>query len=260
MVLGASHRGAVPIYPASVVKLFFLAAVQAWVSAGRLSRTRELRRACAAMIRESSNDATAYIVDLLTGTTGGPEMAPVAFRRWLQRRSAVQRYFERWDWPEFAPIRITQKTWEESPYGREQQSRRQVPNNRNRLTTDAVARLLWSIDREETVSKPACREMRRLLNRRLKPKPGQRRADNQIGGFLGEGLPADARLWSKAGWTSNTRHDAAIIELKGGRRFVLVVFSEGRKLAEDAGLLPALAKEAARLMAMLQDGPDRRGA
>jgi len=257
-VLGASHRGAALIYPASVVKLFFLVAMQAGLSAGRLSRTREQRRACAAMIRESSNDATGYIVDLLTGTTGGPELSAAALRRWLKRRGAVQRYFERWGWPEFAPIRIAQKTWEESPYGREQQSRIQIRNNRNQLTTEAVARLLWSIDRDTVVSKPACQEMRRLLHRRLDPKAGSGRADNQIDGFLGEGLPGDARLWSKAGWTSKIRHDAAIIELTGGRRFVLVVFSEGRKLAENTGLLPAMAREAVRLMALLEDEPERR--
>ena len=210
------------------------------------------------MIRQSSNDATGYIVDLLTGTTGGPDLPSAAFRRWLHRRGAVQRHFERWGWPEFAPIRVTQKTWEESPYGREQQSRGQVPNNRNRLTTEAVARLLWSIDRDEVVSKPACREMRRLLHRRRNAKARRNPGDNQVDGFLGEGLPENARLWSKAGWTSKTRHDAAIIELKGGRRFVLVVFSEGRKLAEDTGLLPAMAREAARLMALLKDEPERR--
>lgn len=210
------------------------------------------------MIRTSSNDATGYIVDLLTGTTGGPDLPSAAFRRWLHRRGAVQRYFERWGWPEFAPIRITQKTWEESPYGREQQSRAQVRSNRNRLTTEAAARLLWSIDRDDVVSKAACREMRRLLHRRLDARARRDQADNQIDGFLGEGLPADARLWSKAGWTSKTRHDAAIIELTGGRRFVLVVFSEGRKLAENSGLLPAMAKEAARLMGSLEDRPERR--
>jgi beta-lactamase class A len=100
--------------------------------------------------------------------------------------------------------------------------------------------------------------MRRLLRRRLDAKARRDHADNQIDGFLGAGLPGDARLWSKAGWTSKTRHDAAIVELKGGRRFVLVVFSEGRKLAETTALLPAMAKEAARLMGLLEDGLERR--
>jgi len=158
--LGAGRRSAVPVYPASVVKLFYLAAAQAWLAQGRLAWTAELSRALSAMIRQSSNDATNYIVDLLTGTTGGPELPKAALGRWLRRRRAVQRYFERWRWPEFAPIRVTQKTWDDSPYGREQQSRISVANNRNRLTADAVARLLWAIDRGEVVSPAACQRQR----------------------------------------------------------------------------------------------------
>jgi beta-lactamase class A len=250
-VLGAGHRAGVPGYPASVVKLFYLVAVQAWLARRRLTRTPELARALNAMIRQSSNDATNYIVDLLTGTTAGPDLPPAALRRWLRRREAVQRYFERWGWPEFAPIRVTQKTWDDSPYGREQQSRLRVRNNRNRLTTDAVARLLWSIDRDEVVSPRACREMRVLLRRNLNPSNRWRQADNQIDGFLGQGLPPDARLWSKAGWTSDTRHDAAIVQLAGGARFILVVFTEGKKLSENPRLLPALARETARLVRQL---------
>jgi hypothetical protein len=247
--LGAGHRSTVPIYPASVVKLFYLVAVQAWLARGRLKRTPELARALQAMIGASSNDATNYVVDLLTGTTGGSELPAAALRRWLRRRRAVQRYFERWRWPEFAAIRVTQKTWEDSPYGREQQSRVRVPNNRNRLTTDAVARLLWAIDHDEVISRRACGAMRGLLRRNLNPS-NLRRADNQIDGFLGEGLPAHSHLWSKAGWTSNTRHDAAIVRLTSGRRFILVVFTEG-KLSENPRLLPALARAAERLLERL---------
>jgi beta-lactamase class A len=246
-VIGAGHRGGAAIYPASVVKLFYMAAVQAWLARGRLAATAELRQALSAMIRESSNDATNHIVDLLTGTTGGPALRPAAFARWLQRRRAVQRYFASWNWPEFAPIVVTQKTWEEAPYGRERRSRVAIRNNRNALSTDAVARLLWAIDRGEAVSPPASAAMRRLLRREPHPRRGARR-DNQIEGFLGEGLPKGARLWSKAGWTSRTRHDAAIVELPGGRRFVLVVFTEGRQDADNTRLLPALAREAARLV------------
>src|SRR5471032_1311757 len=84
--IGASHRGDHAVYPASVVKLFYLTAVQAWLDRGKLNPTRELRSALAAMIHQSSNDATNHIVDLLTGTTGGPDLPPAAFRRWLARR------------------------------------------------------------------------------------------------------------------------------------------------------------------------------
>jgi hypothetical protein len=34
------------------------------------------------------------------------------------------------------------------------------------------------------------------------------------------------KLWSKAGWTSRSRHDAAYIETPDGQKFVLVIFTE----------------------------------
>ena len=43
--------------------------------------------------------------------------------------------------------------------------------------------------------------------------------------FTGPVLPPGAKLWSKAGWTSQTRHDAAYIELPHGAKFLLVTFT-----------------------------------
>src|SRR4029079_8139603 len=56
--VGFSHRGDQLGYPASLVKLFFMVAAEAWLATGRLTPTRELRGALAAMIAWSSNDAT----------------------------------------------------------------------------------------------------------------------------------------------------------------------------------------------------------
>jgi Beta-lactamase enzyme family len=237
--IGWSHRGDRPIYPASVVKLFYLVAVHAWRAQGRLSASRELDRALSAMIRESSNDATNYIVDLLSGAVGGPELPAATFKRWIARRQAVNRYFRSWRWPEFDPINVLQKTWDEGPYGRERQARTRVSNGRNMLTSDATARLLWAIDRGAVVSRAASRAMLSLLAR---DPAADESVDNQVVGFLGEGLPPGSRLWSKAGWTSDTRHDAALIELPGGRRFICVAFTEGRAQSENRKLLPFLAR------------------
>jgi hypothetical protein len=43
--------------------------------------------------------------------------------------------------------------------------------------------------------------------------------------FTGPALPPGAKLWSKAGWTSTARHDAAYVELPNGAKFVLVTFT-----------------------------------
>ena len=82
----ASYRGDAQMCPASVVKLFYLVAVHRWLEDGKLSDTEELRRAMHDMIVESYNEPTHYIVDLLTGTTSGPELAPSALKDWADKR------------------------------------------------------------------------------------------------------------------------------------------------------------------------------
>ncbi len=238
------HRGGCLIYPASVVKLFYMVAAHAWKAEGRLRASGELDRALSAMIRVSSNDATNYIVNLLTGALGGPELPPESFKRWMVRRQAVNRYFSSWRWSEFAGINVLQKTWDEGPYGRERQARMRPRHGRNRLTTDATARLLWAIDRGAVVSSAACRAMLSVLER-SPGRTGEEPGGDQIIGFFGEGLPTGSRLWSKAGWTSETRHDAAIVELPNRRRFILVGFAVGREQASNAKLLPFLARRVA---------------
>ena len=61
---------------------------------------------------------------------------------------------------------------------------------------------------------PACRRLRELLSRSIDLE--QRRADpeNQVDGFLGEGLPQGSLLWSKAGWMSQARH-GGLVETAG---------------------------------------------
>ena len=76
-----------------------------------------------------------------------------------------------------------------------------------------------------------------LLSRPLNPPT---KDENQITEFIGAALPADAKLWSKAGWTSEVRHDAAYIELPGGKKLVVVIFTRGT--ADDVKLVPAIAK------------------
>jgi beta-lactamase class A len=241
--LRVAHRGAAPIHPASLCKLFFLAAAHAWLEGGRLVADAELDRALAAMIRESSNDATSYVVDRLTGTTSGPELAPAELALWLVRRGAVNRHFEAVG--PFPPgCNLTQKTWADGPYGRERQGRAADPHGGNRLTASAVADLLDAIAAGRAVTAARSAAMLALLERDL--DLARRAPGDQVEGFLGAGLPAGSRLWSKAGWTSTLRHDAALVALPGGTRFRLVVLTEGRTASADGRALPALAAALAR--------------
>lgn len=224
----ASHRGNVQIYPASVVKLFYLDAVHAWLQEGKLKDTEELRRAMRDMIVDSGNEPTHYIVDLLTGTTSGPELPENELEEWMQKRNAVNRYFASQG---FTNINVNRKPWCEGPYGREMQSIKvHQGQQRNMLTTDATAKLLIEI----LNGRPGSREMLKLLER----QPGSK-ADSQAN-YIGAAVPVGTKLFSKAGWTSETRHDAAYLELPDKRKVVLVIFSVNQ--SENTKLIPSITR------------------
>jgi Beta-lactamase enzyme family len=241
-VRGASLAGEHCRYPASVVKLFYLAATEAWLAQDLLADGPELQRALADMIRDSGNDATSYVVDLLTGTASGPELPPEPFQLWSDQRQLINRWFEGLGWPEWQGCNACQKTWAEGPYGRERQSYGRELENRNRLNTEVTARLLQAVMAGVWVSPQASARMRELLSRSL--DPGARRADpeNQVDGFVGEGLPPGSRLWSKAGWMSQARHDAAFCLVPEVPPFLLVAFGEGRGPATDDTWMPGLVR------------------
>ena len=239
---GTHWRGNQARYPASVVKLLYLLAAEAWLQRELLEDSPELRRALADMIRDSSNDATGLVVDLLTGTCSGPDLPAAALESWSQQRQLINRWYAERGWPEWPGNNACQKTWGDGPYGRERQSYGPQLENRNRLSSNLTARVLQAVMGRELLSPAACGRMQELLARSL--DPGERAADpeNQVDGFLGGGLPEGAQLWSKAGWMSQARHDAAYIEVEGKAPALLVVLSEGPERAQDEALLPELCR------------------
>jgi beta-lactamase class A len=242
----ASFRGEERIYTASVVKMFYLAAAERWLEDGRLTETAELKRALRDMIVDSSNDATGYVLDVLTGTSSGMELPPAEMRKWLERRNAVNRYFASLG---YTNINVNQKTFCEDAYGRENFGRGPNGENRNKLTTNATARLLAEIATRRIVTPARAERMMELLKRDFSGKSGD--ADDQGRGFTGIALKdyEGARLWSKAGWTSKVRHDAAYIELPNGARFVLVTFTEGHSNTRD--IIPTVAEAVIKRMSKL---------
>lgn len=236
----ASYRGDAPIYPASVIKLFYLAAAHRWMEDGKLADTPELRRAMKDMIVDSSNDATHYVIDLLTGTTSGPELSAADIKTWFDQRSVVTRYFASLG---YTDVVASKKPWGDGPYGREKQAITLFEPKRNMLTTDATARLFTEIATGRCITAARSAEMMALLSR--DPLTSDPDPDNQAK-FTGPVLPPGAKLWSKAGWTSQTRHDATYVELPGGARYVFVAFTVGH--AGEREILRSLARVVAEGM------------
>jgi beta-lactamase class A len=230
----ASYRGGEQIYPASVIKLFYLAAAHRWMEDGKLQDTEELRRAMKDMIIDSLNEATGLIVDSLTDTTSGPELPAAELEKWYDKRNAVNRYYVSLG---YQNINVNRKPWCEGPYGREMQSvKLHKPNHRNWLTTEATARLLTEIVTDRSVTAERSHQMMELLQRR----PFDPNSEGQSREYTGVALPQGSKLWSKAGWTSEVRHDAAYVELPDGKKFILVTFTVAH--ASDKEIIPAVAR------------------
>lgn len=229
----ADFRGADRIYPASVVKMFYMAALHRWEADGKVRIEGEVARGLSDMITVSSNDATGYILDVLTGTGSGGELPDEEFAEWAFKRNAVNRYFASLGYKD---INVNQKTFCEDAYGIEQQFRNYRGENRNMLTTDAAARLMVEIATGRSVSPERSREMMKLMARDWE-KPVASPDDKE---FISHALEPGMKLWSKEGWTSKTRHDAAYIEAPDGRKVVFAIFTEG--FAKEIGIIPGIAR------------------
>ncbi|HAT15966.1 MAG TPA: serine hydrolase [Microcoleaceae bacterium UBA11344] len=248
---GFGNRASERVYPASIVKLFYLVAIWEWAEKGMIKTSPELERAVRDMIVDSSNDATSLVVDVLTGTTSGPELTSGPFETWKQQRNIVNRYFQSLNWRDLQDININQKTWCDGPYGRDRAFLGELMENRNMLTTNAAAILLHSIIGGVAVSAKASQEMMGLIKRSLEPAELEAEPENQVTGFLGSGLPLEATLWSKAGLTSQVRHDVAYIEIPNLRPYLLVVFTEGKENSKNEEILPFISRQFVEAMKVL---------
>ena len=233
----ASFRGNERVYPASVVKLFYLVAAHRWLEDKKIEQTPELTRAIKDMIVDSSNEATQYVLDVITHTTGGYELPPKEMEEWQYQRNAVNRYFASLG---YTNINVNQKTFCEDAYGRERVSRGPNGENRNKLTTDATARLLMEIVTGKAANPARTAAMMELLKRDYTGMSSDN--DDQGHGFTGIALQGREgfRLWSKAGWTSTTRHDVAYVEMPDGGKFVLATFTTNH--ANDREIIPTVAR------------------
>jgi len=233
----ASFRGNERVYPASVVKLFYLVATHRWLEDKKIEQTPELTRAVRDMIVDSSNEATQYVLDVLTHTTGGYELPPKEMEEWQYQRNAVNRYYSSLG---YTNINVNQKTFCEDAYGRERVSRGPNGENRNKLTTDATARLLMEIVTGKIANPARTAAMMELLKREYTGQSNDN--DDQGHGFTGIALQGREgfRLWSKAGWTSTTRHDVAYVEMPDGGKFVLATFTINH--SNDREIIPTVAR------------------
>src|SRR6185312_9289917 len=99
----------------------------------------------------------------------------------------------------YSNINVNQKTFCEDAYGREKVSRGPNGENRNKLTTDATARLLAEIVTRKSVTAERSNQIMELLKRDYSGT--SKDTDDPAECFTGIALHRvePVRLWSKAG-------------------------------------------------------------
>ena len=237
---GFAHRGDWRVYPCSLVKSFHLLHGLAALEQGRIGPDAEFDRAMADMIAWSSNTATNYVIDILTGTTGDTRLEGAALAGWIDRREGLNRFFAALGWAEFAGCTITQKLMDDVRYGREAQYAGPDGANLNALTPLAAARLLWALFQGGLPLSDQGRARAQHLLRR--DRAGADAADPryQIAGYLGGALPEGVEIWSKAGhnlWTGDPRaswfkHDMIRMAAPGRTPLIAVLMTQGRAISE----------------------------
>ncbi|MFC5736694.1 serine hydrolase [Sinirhodobacter huangdaonensis] len=238
---GFAYRGDWRCYPCSLVKAFHLVHVLNRIEAGAVAEHDDLDRAMHDMIAWSSNTATNYIIDLVTGTTGDTRLEGAEFAQWRARREGLNRFFLALGWSEFAGCNITQKLMDDTRYGREAQYAGPEGDYLNALTPAAAARLFAELFAGEVPLGAAARH--RAQDILLRDRTSEKAASPhfQVSEYLGGGMPDEATLWSKAGrnsWTGDPRasyykHDLIRVALPGQAPLILCLMTQGKEICED---------------------------
>ena len=246
----ASFADNQPRYPASVVKLFWMVVLFSQYEANKLQLGTVSQETLIKMIKDSDNEASSRVLDIITNTESGSALKPAEIQAWKNKRDKVNEFFQQRG---YQNLNISQKTFPipylqmNEPIGRDKQIRShdlKIPdqeNNpiRNFLTTYTVAKLLYEIRSQQLISPESSTKMDQLLTRNLNPVNWKNKPYNSIEGFLGEGLPENAHLSSKMGWTFNNRNDAAIIASPDGKaHYILVIFGDDKTFYGDKSFLP----------------------
>lgn len=236
-----------PRYPASVVKLFWLVNLYAQYQTGDLSSNIISEREIYEMIADSDNEPASRVLDLITQTESGGNLSSTDLDQWMNKRFSVNRYFEIRG---YQGINISQKTFPipylqlNEPQGRELQMRGDAAQPiRNFLTTHSTARLLHEIFIGHALNPVNNQRVLGHLKRDLLPSSWQGRPFNSIEGFLGQSLPSNTTFYSKAGWMSISRNDAAIIITPDGKtQYILVVFGDDKAFMDDDDIFPIISR------------------
>ncbi len=264
----AEYQGNAGRYPASVVKLFWLTAIYQKISVGEANKS-SLRSAIEQTIFKSDNQSASRVLDAITNSKSTSQLLPEnEFKILKQRRQSLNKFFTQAGYN--TNLNVSQKTFpipQENimePKGFDKQLRGEDPLKpiRNKITTNDAARLMYEIVTDRAISPKVSQEMTSLLTRKIDPNVWKKLPPNPIDfnpveSFFGEGLPASTAndIVSKAGWTSSSRQEVALIESKDKQtRYILAVFGDNIAYGKSKQVFPDISRLVYKQMYKISKG------
>ncbi len=243
----AGYKSQVLRYPASVSKLFWMAAFYGAVEEGLIDDEPRFHQDLILMMQKSHNDSASRLLDVITDTKSGVKLEGKKLNTWLEKRKSVNDFFQKADYqglivstknyPRYSP---SQKV----PVGRDRQLRKKDGKFlRNLISTDHATRLIYEIYTRQAVSPKYSRRMAYLLTRDLRPEVWQNDPYNGVESFLGESLPTNIYFGSKVGLTSKDRMDVAFVRTLDDKAiYILAIFAEDTAYVDDKEIFPKLSR------------------
>lgn len=251
----AAHKQNTPRYPASVAKLFWMVAAQSKLQQRQIPLTaaNAVDRDLKIMMFKSDNDAASNVIDAITNTQSSEQkLDKTQFALWKQQRQSLNDFFQK---AGYKDINISQKTFPlplhniKGPAGADEQIRGDDSNNprRNKITTYQAARLVYEIVKGEAVAPEYQDAMLGLLRRDLgywQSQPPNPEEFDPVRYLFGEKLPANqVQIYSKAGWTTNSRQEVAYIATNDGKpHYILAIFGDDRAYGDSQKAFPQMSR------------------
>lgn len=229
-------------YPASVAKLFWMAAFYSQVERGSISNEAAFASDLYRMIQFSDNNAASRILDAITNTESGGRLSGEAYQNWLNNRNQINAFFQS---AGYQNLRLNQKVYPISslglnlPRGRDLQMRGNPRNPlRNQIKSSQPARLLYDIFTNRSISPTASQKMAQLLtkNQNLNSLPREELLLRVL-------LPSNVNFAGKAGWTSSEIHGAAFISTPDRQaEYILTVLGSDRAFVSRSTILSEISR------------------
>jgi hypothetical protein len=234
-----SYNPDVYYHPASLLKLFTALAAKE-----TLKSCSDLVEAIAASLNASDNDALGYIVDLLSETSSGTELASSEFEEFKHKREKINDYFKKLGYSK--EINLANKCFSFNYYGRDRQLAK-AGTNHNQILISDVAKVMQAIRTDK--QKKTEWHIYDFLERKFDPNKADAaikekdldyQTYNFIGGALCKAQLADKAFHSKAGWNSRVRHDAAFVKLNNSEEYLIIILT--KNLSHRADLIPLISQ------------------